>query len=116
MVRLLATVLLLGCLSTESKAAFTGMDLLEECTGSVPQMKASCEAWIAGFDAALFGANEMRKLRNISVCIPEGFTGKQAVLVVTKYIKEHPELLHNNAGPIAFLALWFSFPCSEAPH
>ena len=116
MVRLLATVLLLGCLSTESKAAFTGMDLLEECTGSVPQMKASCEAWIAGFEAALFGANEARKLRNMSVCIPEGFTGKQAVLVVTKYIKEHPELLHNNAGPIAFLALWFSFPCSETPH
>jgi hypothetical protein len=92
------------------------MDLLEGCTGSVPQMKASCEAWIAGFEAALFGANEVRKLRNMSVCIPEGFTGKQAVLVVTKYIKEHPELLHNNAGPIAFLALWFSFPCSEAPH
>jgi hypothetical protein len=92
------------------------MDLLEGCTGGVQQAKMSCEAWIAGFEAALFGAHEARKRRNMSVCLPEGFTGKQAVLIVEKYMKEHPEMLHNNAGPIAFLALWSSFPCPETTH
>jgi hypothetical protein len=45
--------------------------------------------------------------------VPEGFTGKQAVLIVDKYMKEHPEMLHFNAGPIVFLALWGAFPCSK---
>jgi Ssp1 endopeptidase immunity protein Rap1a len=103
----IAVVALLS-VSTEGKADFTGMDLLE-CRGA----KTSCEAWIAGFEAGLFAAREGEK-HNKSVCLPEGFTGKQAALIVDKYMKEHPEMLHFNAGPIVFLALWGAFPCSKS--
>jgi Rap1a immunity proteins len=110
--RFLANAALLLCLSTEGKADFTGTDLFE-CTGGVSAAaKKSCEAWIAGFEAGLFAASEGEKY-NKSVCLPEGFTGKQAVLIVDKYMKEHPEMLHFNAGPIAFIALWGAFPCSK---
>ncbi len=45
-------------------------------------------------------------------CAPgEGLTAIQAIRVIVKYLKEHPEDLHHNAMLLTNLALKSAFPC-----
>lgn len=44
-------------------------------------------------------------------CLPSGVTTNQATMVIVKYLKEHPENLHNSASTLILLALQKNFPC-----
>lgn len=47
-------------------------------------------------------------------CPPKGGTDAiQARLVVEKFLKEHPEKLHMEAGILAGIALMGAFPCPK---
>ena len=46
-----------------------------------------------------------------SICMPHGFTGEQAVLIVLKYLDNHPENLHLDAGGLVWVAIHSAFPC-----
>jgi Rap1a immunity proteins len=50
---------------------------------------------------------------SMHVCLPNELIGSQAVLIIEKFMKEHPEQLHYPAGVVAFYALWQDFPCSK---
>ncbi|MFT5708871.1 MAG: hypothetical protein ACI9ES_003175, partial [Oceanospirillaceae bacterium] len=47
-----------------------------------------------------------------SFCLPEnGMSSNQQVMVVTKYLKENPNKLHETARSSVFIALAKNFPC-----
>lgn len=48
-----------------------------------------------------------------TICPPEGITQKQNMLVIEKYLKEHPEELHEPAQLLIDIALMDAFPCEE---
>lgn len=109
--RLLAAIMLLGCLSVDSRADFTGMDLLNICTRNDNDLINLCKIWIAGFQSGLVAAQTARETIHSSVCLPESFTVQQAILIIEKFMKEHPESLHHSAAAVALRALFDTFPC-----
>ena len=48
-----------------------------------------------------------------TICVPQGVTRKQFMLVVEKYLKEHPEDLHEPAYRLIDWALMEAFPCAD---
>jgi hypothetical protein len=52
------------------------------------------------------------------ICIPKEVTSNtQLALIVTKYVRDHPEKLHEPRSTFAFAALQTAFPCpKEKPH
>ena len=48
-------------------------------------------------------------------CRPMKSTHSQAILVVKKYLSEHPEKLHLDADGLVLEALIEAFPCPELP-
>jgi len=60
------------------------------------------------------GTHDLLSKRNNSeffFCLPSGVTTNQAIMVIVKYLKEHPEKLHNSASTLILLALQKNFPC-----
>ena len=50
------------------------------------------------------------------ICVPDNVTVAQAVDVVMKYLRDHPEDRHFLAPSLADLALRQAFPCKEQAH
>jgi hypothetical protein len=100
---------------SSAKAQFTGNALYNVCTDGEPKHQIMCESWISGFAAGMADAQEEAKLRNVTPtsCLPDSATGNQAMLVVEKYMREHPEWLHVGAGALSGAALRLAFPCSK---
>jgi hypothetical protein len=48
-----------------------------------------------------------------TICVPSGISGKQLIRIVDKFLKEHPEKLHNVASLLVYEAFQESFPCTE---
>ena len=107
--RAIMTALFVLCAS-KSLAGFSGNDLYELCTSDTKSAKAVCETWISGFQAGIFAANLGAKT-NLSACLPVGFTGNQAKLIIEKFMKDFPATLHNKAEVVALFALSREFPC-----
>ncbi|MGK4476346.1 Rap1a/Tai family immunity protein [Aeromonas molluscorum] len=61
-----------------------------------------CRGYITGVADILDG---------ISFCIPHQVTRGQNADIVTKYLNEHPEDRHKDAGPLTAYALALAFPC-----
>jgi len=108
---LLTILVLLGCLSADAGAAdFNGIDLSTMCVSNNQAIRDQCTAWTSGFQAGV-SANDEKS--NMHVCLPDEFTGSQAVPIIEKFMKEHPEQLHYPARVVAFYALWQAFACSK---
>lgn len=107
---------------------FIGQTVFDSCRNESPYTQGLCHGYVIGvisglttgtqlsfgyynyptdFDAAQIGAKEVMRS-----CAPENMTGEQAVLVVKKYLAEHPEKLHMPGTYIIFDALVESFPCN----
>ena len=88
---------------------FTGNDLQILCAqeGGNPL---ACNAYIRGFaDGAT-----AQHAPGYQICFPKSATGLQARAVVEKYMLDHPENLHHQAGMIGSAALAAAFPCRKA--
>lgn len=48
-----------------------------------------------------------------TICVPQDATPRQFMLVVEKYLKEHPEELHEPAYRLIDIALMEAFPCED---
>ena len=104
---------MVSCLSAANAGDFTGMQLRELCTaGSDAPEQNICRTWISGYQAGLFAAQTIAKAHRVT-CLPRGFTGDQAWLIVEKFMKDHPNILHGRADVIAFVALSEAFPCGS---
>ena len=49
----------------------------------------------------------------ILFCTPDGVTSGQAARLVVKYLRDHPELLHEDEFVLAVWALNVAFPCAN---
>jgi hypothetical protein len=85
--------------------ALTGMELKKHCSephGTVAEI--SCAAYIHGLLDGMFLADKAAP-NGIRYCPPGGVNieVEQGVVVVQKYLRDHPEELHREAGALAGL-------------
>jgi hypothetical protein len=119
----LALPLLLGVSYTAS-AAVTGKELLDRCTASEKSLdgkeKLSGEEaldamWCMGYMSGLLDGFSVSdyKVGNAKVmCVPdEGLTRTQALRIVNKWFREHPDALPKSGRRGALLALASAYPC-----
>ena len=104
--------------------AGTGNDLFNKCSEIIKLINKE-DASSVSFTKAehcyglLIGTVETHELlskRNNSenfFCLSSGVTNNQAIMVIVKYLKEHPEILHRSASTLILLALQKNFPCPE---
>jgi Rap1a immunity proteins len=67
------------------------------------------EGFLGGIEA---GDGSKEKDKRIW-CFPRDATVRQARLVVEKYLRDNPAILHRPAGLIAGIALMLAFPCEK---
>jgi len=122
-----ALLLLAVSLSPVAFSAVTpddGNKLLDSCkdyprasqlTAEVDRVKVMyCVGYVGGFTDGLIVSKGLMKDKSgpPNVCAPEqGVQHGQAVLVVLKWLNEHPNLLHQDAPLLITLALEEGFPC-----
>ena len=71
-----------------------------------------CLCYISGFADSLRLSSSLFKPQNQKACLPEeGASGEQLVRVVTKWLKAHPESLHESGRMQVMIALTNAFPC-----
>jgi Rap1a immunity proteins len=109
---LLTTLVLLGCLSADGRADFNGIDLDMMCSTDNQVARNQCRAWVSGFQDGIWAEVYAESLGK-RICLPDGFSGDQAVPIIQQYMNEHPEELQNNAKEVAYIALFKAFPCSK---
>ena len=101
----------------------TGSDLAHDCrtwvrwqdSHGLPADDAldatQCVEYIKGaIDAYIYAGTYFMKPAD-SICMPQGFTGEQAVRIVLKYLDSHPETLHLDAGGLVWVAIHSDFAC-----
>jgi len=54
-------------------------------------------------------------MNGVRFCIPAQATSAQQVAFITKYVKTHPEELHNGATTFIVQALQPAYPCASPP-
>lgn|SRR5271166_2390850 len=104
----------------------TGSDLAHDCrtwvrwqnSHGLPSEDAldatRCIEYIKGaVDAFMYSTFRNWVKPSDSICVPQGFTGEQAVLIVLKYLDNHPENLHLEASGLVWTATHSAFPCSS---
>ena len=110
---------ILTCLVIASPAGaegLTGNVLYEACTDRDNAANQTiCQTWMAGFTSGIFGAQAEAHRRSLTAvtCLPNEITPGQTRLIVEKFMKDNPKLLHHPADAIAFVALSEAFPCNK---
>jgi len=120
----LVLAVILTVLQPEATLA-DGILLLKQCTpivsfldneGNVPSNVENTFA--AGFCLGMAqGITNMNlayqyTMQKTLFCLPTGgIQNSQAVRVIVKYLKEHPEQLHEQEGSLAIIAFIQAFPC-----
>jgi len=99
-----------------------GTELLRACTAAVNQAdgvevttEQSIESvWCIGYVSGLLDGLAVMGWKGGStrVCIPQsGIDNEQAIRIVVKYLREHPEGLHRSARSLAVAAIGGAFRC-----
>ncbi|MDR2874488.1 MAG: hypothetical protein LBV44_00975 [Methylobacillus sp.] len=115
--------LLLGA-SLPASAAVTGQELLTRCAAAEKSLdgkeqptgeEALDGMWCMGYMSGLldgFSVNDYTVGGAKVMCVPEtGLTRTQALRVVTKWLRDHPDALPKNGRRGALLALANAYPC-----
>jgi hypothetical protein len=103
----------------------TGIEFLRGCGATVKQADGVavtveesiesiwCVGYLSGFADALRLSATFFEPQNQGVCLPEkGVSNEQLARVVTKWLKNHPESLHQSGRTEIMLALGEAFPCN----
>jgi hypothetical protein len=74
--------------------------------------KTMCNLYLSGFVDALFFSTIIQEER-LRTCLPNQaeISSEQAVLIVQKYLSDHPEELNKSALELVIGALTTAFPC-----
>jgi len=102
-------------LTSADAQALSGTDLYKICNAEPKggTESISCIAYIRGLVDGLFMADHMAS-SGLRYCPPESLSADQAVLIVQKHFREHPEQLNREAGAVAALALYGAFDCKNS--
>ena len=109
--RVLTLVVTLSISMGSSSATYTGNDLQKHCADEDDLFEfARCVDYIHGASDAHLITSALNKQDSL-YCLPEKATHGQTAKVVSKYLKNHPEKLHETAIGLVYLALRSAFPC-----
>jgi hypothetical protein len=111
---LTATALLGTALSSSVAAEFenvSGASLKKICESYLDVPLNTADGMCVGY---VVGVMSMMEYINV-LCLPLKSTHAQATLVVQKYLSDHPEKLHLDAGELVLDALQEAFPCTDPP-
>jgi hypothetical protein len=100
-------------LTAQPALAWSGIDLAKYCNEPPPTIKNSiCASYIHGVIDGMFIA-DIRSAMGHRWCPPEATVPgiEQSVIIVRKYLNDHPEKLNDAAGMLAAVALYSAFPC-----
>lgn len=117
-------MLLLASAATPAKAAVTGQELLERCTaaekslegkGALTGEEALDSMWCMGYMSGLldgFSVGDFKVGGTRVMCMPEeGVSRTQAMYVVNKWLRAHPDALPKSGRRGALLGLASAYPC-----
>ncbi len=119
MKRTITALAILFVIAGQAVCYADGNKLLSQCNAALsePQRINFLDAgYCMGFLNGLTTTTSiMTKVFNISrpFCMPNNVTTGQSVRIVVKYLKDHPESLHEDEGFLAMLAFIEAFPCKE---
>lgn len=104
---ILAIGLLLS--ATASADDLSGVQLSEYCTNHDGNTKETlCVAYVHGLlDGLMMGSFGRYCPPKDGVAVPQGR------LIIEKFMRDHPEMLHKQAGVVAGVALATAFPCPK---
>ncbi len=122
---ILPLLLFLYSLSSPTYAKQDGNDLLTGCSGalrilegqSVTPEQAALSARCLGFIEGFLGANAISPIQSNGqqiLCLPEEVSGVQVARILVKWLKENPEVLHQDAVMLFAMSLAEAFPCNYA--
>jgi hypothetical protein len=121
--RVAVAVIVAGLLwpsAVEAQSDKTAVTLLQECEGrgendpSAAALKQfACYAYMQGFlDSYKMTVAAALRAEGEVICLPpQGISGEQTVLSVTKWMRDNPGLLHESARSLVLIALMRTFPC-----
>lgn len=94
------------------------MDLANMCRYDAGAGYSFCQGYVFGeaqtFELVQnFVGGNLKPLLAKSVCIPDGATSYEMVLVFRQYIRNHPEALRKDASFVVYLALAAAYPCNK---
>jgi len=90
-----------------------GSEILERCEAYLSKRDASgntCFGFVTGVADAHNNFTEWGKMSPLW-CQPDNIGTGQLIRIVTKYLQEHPESLHNQAASLVANALVLAFSC-----
>lgn len=100
--------------------SFLGSAFLLRCDTEDVIRKESCKLWLTGVYSGLAAAGVIvdaapkEVAKNNVVCLPEsGLTDEQALVLVLKYVKDHPTDREQPTAALALSALQEAFPCKH---
>ncbi len=110
MSRIVKIAIALGILTGVASAdALTGIELQTACNVQAPD----CIAFVMGMTQGVrYG--QAYSQQGYKICVPDDATAGQLEQVVQKYLREHPEKLHESAGSLSAEAIYAAFPCRNS--
>lgn len=118
------TLIILLCSALPASAAVSGQELLNRCTASEKSVDGTEKLtgeemldamWCMGYMSGLldgFSVGDYKVGDAKVMCAPEeGLTRTQAMKIVNKWLREHPEALPKSGRRGALLALANAYPC-----
>jgi len=107
----LAAIALLAWLSAPApSSALTGADLYANCQNKSNLDQTACAAYLLGYWEGLHLGTA---LGTGSYCPPSGLSPQQSRLIIEKFLRDHPERLHEHAAFLAGEALTAAFKCKN---
>lgn len=92
-----------------STGIVSAADLGAMCDGGESKL---CSAYIAGYAQGYYYASAGARAGYIP-CMPHGVDDAQSRAVVTKFMREHPEMKQQGAASVVAAALIVAYPCSR---
>ena len=111
---MIATAVALACLPAAARAAMTGNELSTYCAAADTNSQYFNPANFgvcASFVEAIANALASYSIYGWRACFPANRTRGQEIDVVRRYLDQHPEKRHNQAGSLIAEALAEAFPC-----
>lgn len=122
----LGTVLLVCCAQARGADAYSGVELLADCTNAARSLDgekldgaqyvgaARCAGFVPGFFQGYVVATMAAHASHPLFCDPSPPpTGSTLIHVVARFARNHPDLLSHNAGAIVGAAFVAAFPCKK---
>jgi hypothetical protein len=117
--------LALASQQTAPSDPYSGIELLRQCKDAIRESDpgnpptpsgALCVGYLGGFIAGAIVTEKFYQAQShslpLSMCLPkDGITGDQEILIVVKWLGDHPQFLHLNAAFLVEQAFQEAFPC-----